>query len=766
VPFVNFELIHTSAPKGLRPGSRGFTIVAMTDGIPPPLSSRLEALSGYRFLFDAVGADAVRNPPAISHYIVTLGGRKYHVVSRVAPAGSDYSGRTNKLAHHVVVSDPGLLPGGPAALCQSAGLFRDTWNEDPRIIPTGPKLNAADGGPQPCAAWAAACRDAGWGGHLLDLFAQNPRRLVCVLYPPGVDALVLVSESLALLPQAERWQISFTTALTSDLPADVQCSWRFVPRTPETIRSSRMMPGAVVLDLTELPVLAESRFVDAARAGKSVRLREEVHRPRPVRPLQAGSPDQIVPALDLDAQTAPTKGQPPARRKPVYESRDLSPLWIDDEQPAVVFPRRRRRVRPWLAAAGAASLAILAATAIIGILWNTRSPASHAKQDIQPDEAPPVDDSQQSAQKAFDELKKVQNKATNDTGGELLEHHKGYDTTEGQGHFDKGEYGEAMRIWKEARELLKEARELLAKLQAAADSSNASAIAEAQTQMNSAIDDAKTQMKAGKYKEAAKILDGASKNLQLALEKAEEETRKPENVNRKLQVGKSSQGAHRRPLVPRVEDNQWIWTLPSWAGTSETVYVATPPGFTIHDENGALRFTEKTAGIGEKEQQGQLSSEGTSTIRLLEMDRSHAQKLGGLHAYVVVDGTTHNFELSIANEPLSQLKVHTSHWSGDPCKTHPNWRRPADWLPVSDDGKWKEWWPDHPPATNQFFIRTEKLRSAGVEVGILLEKGSGSPRMLVKVGPDTAMHDYWLEKSGALHFGCWFDLEEPRKGGH
>jgi hypothetical protein len=346
--------------------------------------------------------------------------------------------------------------------------------------------------------------------------------------------------------------------------------------------------------------------------------------------------------------------------------------------------------------------------------------------------------------------------------------------------FRNEDYSKAREIWDEkkdqlrnelnnsekARELLKEARELLAKLQAAADSSNASAIAEAQTQMNSAIDDAKTQMKAGKYQGAAKILDGALKNLQLALEKAEEETRKPENVNRKLQVGKSSQGAHRRPLVPRVEDNQWIWTLPSWAGTSETVYVATPPGFTIHDENGALRFTEKTAGIGEKEQQGQLSSEGTSTIRLLEMDRSHAQKLGGLHAYVVVDGTTHNFELSIANEPLSQLKVHTSHWSGDPCKTHPNWRRPADWLPVSDDGKWKEWWPDHPPATNQFFIRTEKLRSAGVEVGILLEKGSGSPRMLVKVGPDTAMHDYWLEKSGALHFGCWFDLEEPRKGGH
>ena len=45
------ELIYTSAPRGLRPGSRGFCTVMRTEGLPEPVVNRLEALSGYRHAF-------------------------------------------------------------------------------------------------------------------------------------------------------------------------------------------------------------------------------------------------------------------------------------------------------------------------------------------------------------------------------------------------------------------------------------------------------------------------------------------------------------------------------------------------------------------------------------------------------------------------------------------------------------------------------------------------------------------------------------------
>jgi hypothetical protein len=45
------ELHYTSVPRGLRPGSRGFCIVAVTAQMPGALAERLEALSSYQPVF-------------------------------------------------------------------------------------------------------------------------------------------------------------------------------------------------------------------------------------------------------------------------------------------------------------------------------------------------------------------------------------------------------------------------------------------------------------------------------------------------------------------------------------------------------------------------------------------------------------------------------------------------------------------------------------------------------------------------------------------
>src|SRR5690242_6792687 len=99
------KLHYTSAPRGLKPGSRGFCTVASTANMSGPLAERLESLSGYRPIYPADHPAVALNPVVFSHLSIPLAGKVYSVVSRVGFAGLDYTERTNKYAHHVVL-DP------------------------------------------------------------------------------------------------------------------------------------------------------------------------------------------------------------------------------------------------------------------------------------------------------------------------------------------------------------------------------------------------------------------------------------------------------------------------------------------------------------------------------------------------------------------------------------------------------------------------------------------------------------------------------------
>ena len=61
------ELHYTSAPRGLKPGSRGFCTVASTVGLSGPLAERLESLSGYQPIYPVHDPAAARNPVNFMH---------------------------------------------------------------------------------------------------------------------------------------------------------------------------------------------------------------------------------------------------------------------------------------------------------------------------------------------------------------------------------------------------------------------------------------------------------------------------------------------------------------------------------------------------------------------------------------------------------------------------------------------------------------------------------------------------------------------------
>ena len=97
-----YELVSSSLPNGLIPGSHGFATVAMTKGLPDVLRTRLEAYCAYSHRTSTHDATYFTENP-VNWFHVTLP-QGEHVMGRVAPADFDYTGRTNRLARLLVFS--------------------------------------------------------------------------------------------------------------------------------------------------------------------------------------------------------------------------------------------------------------------------------------------------------------------------------------------------------------------------------------------------------------------------------------------------------------------------------------------------------------------------------------------------------------------------------------------------------------------------------------------------------------------------------------
>jgi hypothetical protein len=261
------ELIYTSAPKGLRLGSRGFCTVASTPGMATPLAERLEALSGYKHLYPPGSENAPQNPVNYSFVTFKLGGKTYYVLSRIADAGLDYTQRSNKLAHHVVLEGSELPPGGPAWLMSQPGFFVTKWDDEPRVLGS---RQLPSGGPPPlrvCSDWHSVTGDAGWAGVLADSLDGNDSTQANVVFPVGTELLTLVQESQSLLGLQKRWAATFSTYY-SKLPPGTDCRWRFIPAgTPESVVALRSH-GTLLIDISaRRPVTKQSTLVKAARSG-------------------------------------------------------------------------------------------------------------------------------------------------------------------------------------------------------------------------------------------------------------------------------------------------------------------------------------------------------------------------------------------------------------------------------------------------------------------------------------------------------------------
>ena len=237
--------------------------------MPGNLAQLLERLTGYAHAFDAYGSEAGWNPVSYSHYIARLGGQRFHILSRISNAPLDHTNRSNKLAHLLTTDSAALaveLSEGPAS--ESLQIpWVTAWSSDsePTVLSDDQQLTlpmAAQVRTGVCEAWKEATGDAGWAAVLASYAADNQTPLQIIL-PRDVGTrsehwtLRLVNEALSLLPPESRWDVSYSTFFTGNLPVSISCQWQFVLDGTDLAKKARLDPRSRTIDL---PAIREKKL--------------------------------------------------------------------------------------------------------------------------------------------------------------------------------------------------------------------------------------------------------------------------------------------------------------------------------------------------------------------------------------------------------------------------------------------------------------------------------------------------------------------------
>lgn len=263
------EIVITSVPRGVKLGRTGFQVAMQTAGMRDDVAAVLEKMAGYRHLSAGSGA----NPVCYFHRVARTVAGQMHVLGRIIDAGVDFSNRSNKLAHMVVLEAADLsavAAASPAAvLAAIEGRLASTWPGGPEerrqpfalagIPPSQPAV---------CGLWQQVMGDAGWAGVIAERAVRNEPTLL--IGPDSSPAscrrmLALFAEALAIVPPAKRWSVTFdTTTLVAD-----GVLWRGTyAGSPE---SQVAQPGVLIVNLSApQPVpqnLLAGELVQVARVG-------------------------------------------------------------------------------------------------------------------------------------------------------------------------------------------------------------------------------------------------------------------------------------------------------------------------------------------------------------------------------------------------------------------------------------------------------------------------------------------------------------------
>jgi hypothetical protein len=117
------ELIFTSVPSGISPGSTGYCTVAKHKGIDRLLDQAIEEICFYEMM------NSTTKPVVHAYRILRLNTGTFHVLTRISFSGSDHTGRTNYLAHNLIFdqAETYMQTVSPAEIFLSGAGWLSAW---------------------------------------------------------------------------------------------------------------------------------------------------------------------------------------------------------------------------------------------------------------------------------------------------------------------------------------------------------------------------------------------------------------------------------------------------------------------------------------------------------------------------------------------------------------------------------------------------------------------------------------------------------------
>jgi hypothetical protein len=306
-----FQLIYTSAPRLLQAGRTGFGTVAKHSSIRGALQSEIERFSQF-------SRQEGLNPNRViyQYRCLSISGMSFHVISRLKDAGSDYTGRTNHLAHHIIFSSAeahsatveGITPVDVVFNLNSTSFWCDSWHVAP--IEFGPQEEISLTSIKPAISLPAVYWKALTGTpDSAAILAPGQTAESCwLIYAPsnGEHLLAQIGESLLLHPNP--WRISFASEFQ---PTDrvEEIAWRAIPSdSPLCLTAAQSVRP--ILDLTRPETLPPPvpEFTSIASYGRHQQIEPKGHPGL----ITAPSPASSMPGAGLP----PTIGRQPVPLKP------------------------------------------------------------------------------------------------------------------------------------------------------------------------------------------------------------------------------------------------------------------------------------------------------------------------------------------------------------------------------------------------------------------------------------------------------------------
>ena len=285
-----YQLIYTSVSRGLIPGRSGYTVAARHRQIRDRMVSDIERISGYTFATSGV------SPVIYAHRRISCSGKDYHVLTRNMDAGSDYTGRTNHLAHHLIC-EPEEISGCGASPAEILHGFNwlESYADEPRYLEEHEIIDLGQFSGTfklPAKNWQGVRGAAGDAALLIDEKGKPGSAFVVASSTDDTTArklLALYAESLQLGTSPDdipaTWKASFTTYLQQ---VDTLADFDWAGCTQDQALLQR--PGnRMVLNLAAMEVPTP----DSKQAKLAVTGRAEPPPPTHRQPVSLPKPDAL-----------------------------------------------------------------------------------------------------------------------------------------------------------------------------------------------------------------------------------------------------------------------------------------------------------------------------------------------------------------------------------------------------------------------------------------------------------------------------------------